>query len=72
MKFEAVGVTELHFGQWCTSAGIVDYVCNDASNITMLFCEVESTELRRSLVQASMGSWSGMLDTTLTVWHFWV
>ena len=61
MEFEAVGVTELHFGQWCASAGIVNDILDDTSNVTVLFCEVEGSELRRSLVEASMGRWSCML-----------
>ena len=56
MKFEAVRVTELHFGQWCTSAGIVNDVFDDTSDVAMLFCEVQGSELRWSLVQTSVGS----------------
>ena len=61
MQFEAVRVTKLHFGQWCASAGVVNNVFDDTSNVTVLFREVKSSELRWSLVQASMGRWSCML-----------
>ena len=55
VEFEAIGVTELHFGQWCASTGIVNDVFNDASNVAMFFCKVKGSELCWSLVQARMG-----------------
>lgn len=64
MEFEAVRVTELHFGQWCASAGIVNDVFDDPSNVTVLFCKIEGSELRWSLVQASMRRWSCMLGAS--------
>ena len=64
MKFEAIGIAELHFGQWCASARIVNDIFDNTSDVTVLFCEVKGSELRRSLVQASMGRWSYMLGAT--------
>lgn len=63
MEFEAVWVAELHFGQWCASAGIVNDVFDDTSNVTVFFCEIESSKLRWRLVQASMGRWSRILGS---------
>ena len=64
MEFEAVGVTELHFGQWCPSARIVNDVFDDASDVSMLFCEIKGSELRWGLIQASMGRWSSVLGAS--------
>lgn len=64
MEFEAVGVTELNFGQWCASAGIVNDVFHYTSKVTVLFCEVECSELRWSLIQASVGRWSCILGAS--------
>ena len=58
MELEAVGVTELHFGQRCASTGIVNDVFNDTSNVTVLLCKVKRSKLCWSLVQARMGRWS--------------
>ena len=55
MELEAVGIAEGDFGQRCTAARIVDYVFDDTSNVAVLLCKVEGSELRRSLVQASVG-----------------
>lgn len=55
VEFEAVRITELHFGQRCASTGIVDDVFDDTSNVTVLLCEIKGSELCWSLVQARMG-----------------
>ena len=58
VELEAVGVTELHFGQRRASAGIVNDVFDDTSNVAVFLREVERSELCWSLVQARMGRWS--------------
>jgi len=54
VKLETVGITEGYFGERCTSARIVNDVFDDTADITVFFCVVKRSKLRRSLVQASM------------------
>lgn len=65
MKLEAIGVAEGYFGEWCTSTRIVNDVFDDAANVTVFFCVVKGSKLRRSLVEASMGRCVCGLERTL-------
>lgn len=51
---EAVGIAEFYLGEWCASAGVVDDVLHDTSDISMSFTVVESSELGWSLVEAGV------------------
>jgi hypothetical protein len=54
VKLELVGIAELDTGERCTSAGIVDYLLHNASDISMALSEIERTELGGSDTQAGV------------------
>ena len=51
VKLVAVGVAEDDLGQRRTTAGVVDDLLHDTTDVTMTLGEVESAELRRRLVK---------------------
>jgi len=53
--FEFVRVLEGDFGKRCASTRVVNYVLHNASDVSMAFSIIESTELSRSFVETSMG-----------------
>ena len=55
MKLEAVGVAELDFGKWCTSARIMNNIFYCTPNVSMSFRIIIGSELRRRFVQACVG-----------------
>lgn len=55
---ELVGASELHFREGSATAGVVDDLLDYATDVAMSLGEVELSELRRSLVQASVGGCS--------------
>lgn len=55
MKLEAVGIAELDFGKWCTSAWIVNDIFYSTPNVSMSFRVIVGSELRRRFIQACVG-----------------
>jgi hypothetical protein len=52
VELEAVGVTEDDLGQRGTTAGVVDDLLHDTTNIAVSLSEVESAELGGGLVES--------------------
>jgi len=52
VELEAVGVTEDDLGQGSTTAGVVDDLLHDTTNIAVSLSEIEGTELGGSLVES--------------------
>jgi len=55
VKLELVGVAELNTGERCTSARIVDYLLDNAADISVTLSEVERTEFGWGNTQAGVG-----------------
>ena len=51
VQLVAVGVAEDDLGQRCATAGVVDDLLHDTTDVSMALGEVEGTELRRRLVK---------------------
>merc|ERR1711868_191842 len=56
VQLVAVGIAELDLGQRCATAGVVDDLLNDTTDVSMALGEVEGAELRRRLVKPGVGS----------------
>ena len=60
---EPVGIAEDHFCKGGASARVVNYVFNNAPNVSMSFRIIQSSKLSRRFVETSMGRCQGLLDS---------
>ena len=56
MGLESIGIAEKNPRKRCATSWVVNYFLDDATDVAMSFCIIESSKLRRRFVEASMGS----------------
>lgn len=65
-----VGVTELDLGERSTTAGVVDDLLHDTTDVSMTLSIVERTELRGGLVETGVSRWKEANTISISVSFF--